>query len=46
MKHFGEYHDSYLKRDVLFLADVFGNIRKMCLEIYELYPAKFISFTY
>ena len=43
MKNFGEYHDSYLKSDVLFLADVFENIRKMCLEIYELYPAKFIS---
>ena len=25
------------------LADVFENFRKMCLEIYELDPAKFIS---
>ena len=43
MKNFGEYDDSYLKSDVLFLAAVFENVRKMCLEIYELYPAKFIS---
>ena len=32
-----------LKSDVLLLADVFENFRKMCLEIYELDPAKFIS---
>ena len=32
-----------LKSDVLLLADVFENFRKMCLEIYELDPVKFIS---
>ena len=39
----GEYHDLYLKSDVLLLVNVFGNFRKMCLKIYELDPLKFIS---
>ena len=39
---FEEYHDLFLKSDVLLLADVFENFRKMCCEIYELDPAKFI----
>ena len=33
----------YLKSDVLLLANVFENFRKMCLKIYELDPVKFIS---
>ena len=33
----------YLKSDTLLLADVFENTRKLCLKIYELDPAKFIS---
>ena len=32
-----------LKSDTLPLVDVFENFRKMCLEIYELDPSKFIS---
>ena len=40
IKHFGEYYDLYLKSDTLRLADVFGNFRKVCLEIYQLDPAK------
>ena len=43
IKNLGEYHDLYLKSGVLFLADVSKNFRKMCLEIHELDPAKFIS---
>ena len=43
MKNLGEYHDLYLKSDTLLLADVFENFRKMCLKIYQLDPAKFLS---
>ena len=43
MKNLGEFHDLYLKSDVLLLADVLENFRKMCLKIYELDPVKFFS---
>ena len=43
LKNLGEYHELYLKSDTLLLADVFENFRKMCLGIYHLNPAKFIS---
>ena len=33
IKHFGDYHDLYLKSDTLLLADVFKIFRKMCLKI-------------
>ena len=36
------YHDFYLKSDILLLADVFENFRKMCLKSYKLDPAKFL----
>ena len=32
----------YVQSDTLLLADVFENFRNMCLEIYELDPAKFL----
>ena len=35
----GEYHDLYLKRDPLLLAEVFENFWKIFLKIYELDPA-------
>ena len=39
----GEYHDLYLKSDILLLTDVFENFRKACLQYYELDPAHYFS---
>ena len=39
----GEYHDLYLKSDVLFLADVFGCFRKTCLQYYKLDPCHYFT---
>ena len=41
-KNLGEYRDLYVQNHSLLLADVFENFRNMCLEIYELDPAKFL----
>ena len=43
IKFFGKYHYLYSQNDTLLLADVFEKFRNMCLEIYELDPAKFLS---
>ena len=43
IKNLEEYHDLYVQSNTLLLADVFENFRNMCLEIYELDPAKFTS---
>ena len=43
IKNLGEYHDLYVQSDTLMLADVFENFRNMCLKIYKLDPAKFLS---
>ena len=41
----GEYDDLRLKNGTLLLADVFENFNKICLDIYELNLAKFLSAT-
>ena len=43
MKDLGAYHDLYVKIDTLLLSDIIENSRNMCLDIYELDSAYFVS---
>ncbi|XP_068680384.1 uncharacterized protein [Montipora capricornis] len=43
LKTMGEYHDLYLKSDILLLADVFENFRKTCLQYYKLDPCHYFT---
>ena len=43
LKNMGDFHDLYLKTDVLLLADVMENFRKLCEKNYELDPAHFFT---
>jgi hypothetical protein len=43
MNTIGDYHDLYLKSDVLLLADVFEEFRSVCLENYKLDPAWYFT---
>ena len=39
----GDYHDHYLKKDVLLLADVFGKFIDTCLKYYEIDPCHYFN---
>ena len=43
LDNLGDNHDLYVKSDTLLLADVFENFRDMCIKVYELDPAHFVS---
>ena len=43
IRDLGEYHDLYLRTDVLLLADVFENFRTICLKDYGLDPCHYYS---
>ena len=43
MKNMGDYHDHYLKKDVLLLADIFEKFIDTCLKFYGLDPCHYFS---
>ena len=43
LKTIGDYHDLYLKSDVLLLADSFENFRRTCMQYYKLDPCHYFS---
>ena len=43
MKNMGDYHDHYLKKDVLLLADVFEKFIDTCLKLYGLDSCHYFS---
>ena len=43
MKNMGDYHDHYLKKDVLLLADVFEMFIDRCLKFYGLDTCHYFS---
>ena len=43
LENLGQYHDLYVQSETSLLADVFENFRDMCVKVYELDPAHFLS---
>ena len=43
IKHLGEYHFLYVQSDTLMLDDAFEYFRNICLKIYELDSARFLT---
>ena len=42
-KNLDDYHDLYVHSDALIIADVLENFKNMCIKVYELDPAHFLS---
>ena len=42
-KNLRDYHDLYVQSDTILLVDVFENFRNMCIKVYELDPANFLT---
>ena len=42
-KTLADYYDLYAQSDTLLLADAFEIFRNMCIKVYELDPAHFLS---
>ena len=45
MKNMDDYHDHYLKKDVLLLTDEFEKFISTCLKYYELDPCHYFKCT-
>ena len=43
LKNLGEYHDLYVQSNTLLIADVIENFTNICIKVYELDPAHFLS---
>ena len=43
IKNMGNYHDHYLKKDVLLLANLFEKFISTCIKYYELDPCHYFS---
>ena len=43
IRNMGEYHDLYLRTDVILLANVFESFRRVCLENYGFDPSHFYT---
>ena len=44
MKNMGDYHDHYLKKDKLLLADVFEKFIDTSMKFYKLDPCKWKTY--
>ena len=43
IRNMGEYHDLYLRTDIILLSNVFESFRRVCLENYGLDPSHFYT---
>ena len=43
LKDLGQFHDFYVQSDTIQLCDIYEIFRNMCIKVYELDPAHFLS---